>query len=138
MRRCSLALFVASVGCGSPSGGVKDSAADSALESDFVVCTAEYVPGLIIRVVEARSRTPLGGFTAVLRLDSAGASWPVDSIHSSAGHSEWRTAYERAGTYGLRIKRSGYRTWDTAGIHLTADRCHVNTITLEARLQPQP
>ncbi len=46
-------------------------------------------------------------------------------------------AVERAGTYRVTVRSSGYKEWTRAGVHVTADECHVRTVILAVRLQPQ-
>jgi hypothetical protein len=47
-------------------------------------------------------------------------------------------AEERAGTYEVSVERTGYRSWHRAGVRVTADECHVRTVSLTARLQRLP
>jgi hypothetical protein len=101
------------------------------------VCTEQFVFGLLITVedslggpvparashvtrsgsyVEARSedRRQLGpGGPFVLRLEAAG---------------------ERAGTYDVTVRADGYADWVKNGVVVTADECHVHTVSLTARL----
>lgn len=45
---------------------------------------------------------------------------------------------ERPGTYSATVRRAGYASWDTVGVLVTADQCHVRPKVLTARLQPLP
>ena len=44
--------------------------------------------------------------------------------------------FERAGTYDITVRRSGYATWTRSGVSVTRGRCHVQTVSVTARLQP--
>ena len=45
-------------------------------------------------------------------------------------------ALGRPGTYTLRIERTGYQLWDTAGVRVLADECGPVTVHVLARLVP--
>ena len=45
-------------------------------------------------------------------------------------------AFDRPGSYSVRIERGGYQLWDTVGIHVLADRCGAVTVHLVAHLLP--
>jgi len=45
-------------------------------------------------------------------------------------------APERAGTYIVTVARSEYHTWVQADVVVTADECHVKTVSLKAELEP--
>jgi hypothetical protein len=47
-------------------------------------------------------------------------------------------AYERPGTYSVRVERNGYRPWDTTRVRVQADRCGAFPVRLVARLSPIP
>ncbi|MDQ3223163.1 MAG: hypothetical protein M3Q75_06800, partial [Gemmatimonadota bacterium] len=47
-------------------------------------------------------------------------------------------ADERTGRYVVQVKADGYQPWDTAGIQVTADACHVQTVRFTAALEPAP
>ncbi len=44
-------------------------------------------------------------------------------------------AYERRGTYTLKVVAAQYRDWVKSGIRVEGDQCHVNTVSVTARLQ---
>lgn len=44
--------------------------------------------------------------------------------------------FEREGTYDVSITAPGYAGWDTTGVVVTADECHVKTVVLTVRLAP--
>ncbi|MHB8839970.1 MAG: hypothetical protein ACYC7F_13585, partial [Gemmatimonadaceae bacterium] len=47
-----------------------------------------------------------------------------------------QAAYERPGTYSVRVQLAGYRNFDTTGIRVLKAPCHVKTVHLDARLSP--
>jgi hypothetical protein len=47
-------------------------------------------------------------------------------------------ADERAGTYIVQLEAVGYQPWDTSGIRVTGNECHVRTASLTADLEPVP
>jgi hypothetical protein len=46
------------------------------------------------------------------------------------------SAWEQAGTFQVRVRRSGYREWNKAGVQVTSGVCHVHPVQLTASLQP--
>jgi hypothetical protein len=57
-------------------------------------------------------------------------SWP-QNVPSALGG-----AWDRPGTYSVRIERNGYQRWDTSGVRVQADQCGASTVQLVARLSP--
>jgi hypothetical protein len=47
-------------------------------------------------------------------------------------------AWDRPGTYSVRIERAGYQPWDTVGIHVHGIRCGVVAVQLVAHLSRVP
>jgi hypothetical protein len=47
-------------------------------------------------------------------------------------------AWDRPGTYTVRIERNGYQGWDTSGVRVRAAQCGASTVQLIARLSPAP
>jgi hypothetical protein len=45
-------------------------------------------------------------------------------------------APERAGRYDVSVDRPGYLPWNESGVSVGEDECHVQTVSLEARLIP--
>ena len=110
-------------------------------------CSADARPGLVLTATDARSGAALAGFTVVLRVaESDGAGGPtttLDSVTVAAGSPlppppiTWAGASERAGRYSVRVTKAGYRPWDTTGVVVTSDECHVRTVRLDVRLRPE-
>jgi hypothetical protein len=68
-------------------------------------------------------------------IDSVGPVEPVAAPPGSPPRLLLVTAGERAGTYDLVVRSAGYRDWTQNGVEVTADRCHVNSTSVSARLQ---
>ena len=47
-------------------------------------------------------------------------------------------ADERPGTYSVSLEADGWQPWDTAGIVVRSDGCHVQTASFTAELRPTP
>lgn len=47
-------------------------------------------------------------------------------------------ADERTGRYVVHVDADGYQAWDTTGVQVTADECHVRTARFTAALDPAP
>lgn len=120
MRDCLVRLLLLGIlsGCDSSSGPV--------------MCTRELRYGIRMDVINATSRTP----------SAAGATMTLsegDYLESTIGiedNSILFGAPERAGTYTVSVARSGYHTWVRSNMVVTADECHVQTVSLTAELEP--
>lgn len=103
--------------------------------NDGVVCTEQLVPGILVHVVDSvsGSQTVSGGMA--IAVDGAFR----DSVSFSANASTSLSlplAYERQGTYAVTVRTPGYATWLKTGVQVTKGVCHVNTVSLTAKLQP--
>jgi hypothetical protein len=120
---------------------VADTVADRAAGAGPRVlgCSADARPGLEVAAADARTGAALGGFTVVLAFDPAGSAPSVDSSTAAVQPPLlWHGPLERAGRFALRVRKVGYRPWDTTGVVVTRDRCHVQTLRLDIQLVPQP
>jgi hypothetical protein len=111
-------------------------------DSDSPVCTTEWVPGIVVTVLDAATGHPAACGAAVWILEGEYveeleprclAGLP-DSLQSP----EVRGAHERAGVYTVFITKPGYRPWSLGPIVVTEDECHVHRVRLEARLELEP
>jgi hypothetical protein len=114
------ALLLMSTGCG-------DDRVGGPL---YEACTAIFAYGLSIDVTDAVTGAPLEGVSAEVRDGDF-----VDPYVSVFG-STVVGAGERAGVYTVVIRKEGYRDWTRSGIVVTADRCHVMGVHLDAALEP--
>jgi hypothetical protein len=47
-------------------------------------------------------------------------------------------AFERSGVYAVHVEADEYEPWDTAGVAVSRNECHVITAQLTAALNPAP
>ena len=102
-------------------------------------CTQNIVPAIEVEVRDAVSGTHLsvtprgvardGGFEDSLRVGSTTFEDPP-LVVTMIG------ADERAGTYLVQLEAEGYQAWDTSGVRVTRDECHVRTASFTAELEP--
>ena len=100
-----------------------------------LVCTHEADPGLGVTVRDSATGAavePAG--TVVVAREGAYADTAAGGV-VGAGGTTFSLAFERAGTYAVRVEHGGYRPWERGGVRVTADACHVRTVALTARLQ---
>jgi hypothetical protein len=102
-------------------------------ETTAVVCTEEARPALSVTVRDLTTGTSVGGDTRVIARDSAYA----DTADVAFLGMVYSLAYERPGTYEVLVLNPAYDTWRQAGVRVTADQCHVQTVSIVARLVPK-
>jgi hypothetical protein len=101
-----------------------------------VSCSADFRAGLEVTVLDARTGEPLGDYTVRV---TGQRERPPGAFAESARvrtPSPWRGAGEAPGLYAVRVTRPGYVPWDSAGVRLTADVCHVIPVRLNVALVP--
>lgn len=98
-----------------------------------VMCTDVALPAIVVDVQDSITGANLVAGTRGVVQDGAF----VDSLHlySSSG---LQAATERAGTYALTVAHVGYADWSRSSIRVRRDACHVQTVTVQARLTPSP
>lgn len=97
-----------------------------------VACTQEARPGLAVTVRDPAGEAVTGAL--VVAREGAYADTARWMAVVSAG-AVYSLAYERAGTYVVRVERAGYQPWEQARVRVTADECHVRTVALTAALR---
>jgi hypothetical protein len=105
------------------------------------ICTTESRPALEIEVRDrvshqfipalARGVAREGAFEDSVQLWGMTADNPPVPVSYAA-------AFERRGVYTVQLEVAGYHRWDTSGIAVSRDECHVRTVNLSAALQPRP
>ena len=132
--RTSIALFslvapVALLACqsGPPT---PDDSAGPAPAPDQVVCTMEARSSISIAVLDAATGDSLGVTPTGTVRDGS-----FEEALQAFG-SQLSGPFERKGTYDVTVTAPGYASWDTTGVVVTADECHVQTVQLTARLAP--
>ncbi len=104
-------------------------------DGETIFCTASVDPAIRIEVFDMETGQPNscgakatiadGNFSEVVEnFDGADCN---DSIMLTG-------ADERAGTYNISVVKDDYLEWNASNIQVTANICHVNTITLQAYL----
>lgn len=94
------------------------------------VCTALYAYGISITVLDAGGDSLRATPTGVLR----DGSWR-ETMQGFGNR--LMGAGERKGTYNVTVSAPGYASWDTSGVVVTADECHVQGVSLTASLRRQ-
>jgi hypothetical protein len=106
---------------------------------DPVVCTANFKFGINITVVDSATAEPPSEATLLATsgtfTDSVGPRAPVQTVANGPLVLVLSTAGERAGLYSVTVRSPGYRDWTRTGVRVTADECHVRSVSLTARLQ---
>lgn len=122
----ALALAIAASSCGIVDYGVE--------------CTANFVFGLRVTVVDSAAGAPPDSASMVARsgsfVDSVGPRRPVQLVANEPPVLVLPSAGERAGTYDVVVHSPGYQDWTRNNIRVTAGRCHVRPVDLLARLHP--
>jgi hypothetical protein len=102
-------------------------------DSPPLACTEEARPGLSVTVRDSLTGAAVANGVEVVALDGAFADTARASLLGSGVYS---LVYERAGTYDVTVSHPAYKTWHQSTVRVTADECHVRTVSLLARLQP--
>ena len=98
-----------------------------------VMCTDVALPAIVVDVQDSITGANLVVGTRGVVQDGAF----VDSLHLYSP-SGLQAASERAGTYALTVAHVGYADWSRSSIRVRRDACHVQTVTVQARLKPSP
>ena len=99
-------------------------------DPDQVICTMEARSSISVVVLDAATGDSL---------DVTPTGTVRDGSFEEALQGFGRTLsgpFERKGTYDVTVTAPGYASWDTTGVVVTADECHVQTVVLTARLAP--
>lgn len=101
------------------------------------ICTASIEPGIVVRVIDAATRHPIGDRAVGTVKDGT----YVDSLvpYGSSGMTgqlvSLRAADERPGTYTVYVERPGYQAWSLSGVEVERGECHVRTVQVDAPLE---
>ena len=101
------------------------------------ICTLDRRPGIVFTAQDSATGAALGGVMLAVARDGGFAD-TVRSVEATPAGATLGLAFERAGTYTVRVERAGYRPWERAGVVVTGTQCHVLTVVLTALLRPQP
>lgn len=125
----ALATPLAMLACQSPPPTPDDNAGPTP-EPDQVMCTMEARSSISITVLDAATGDSLGGTPTGSVRDG-----PFEEELQAFGN-QLSGPFERKGTYDVTVRAPGYSSWDTTGVVVTADECHVQTVQLTVRLAP--
>lgn len=104
----------------------------AACDTFGVVCTSDRRPGIAVMVLDSSTSAPVVS-DSVLVIASEGMY--ADTARPISDTAEAFLAYERAGTYNVQVKANGYQPWESTNIQVSEDACHVERVSLVARLQ---
>ncbi len=98
---------------------------------DLGACTLSVEPGVIVEIRDAVDGTPIAATASGSVIEGS----YQDSLHLYDGPLRRAGAYEREGTYTVRVLHAGYAPWERTRIRVRDTGCHVDTVMLEADLQ---
>jgi hypothetical protein len=110
-----------------------------AFDSPPVFCTDNFVWGIQVEVQDSVTSAPSASGAEVIARDGAyadTASYPPN--RPDLDDLPLVGAGERAGTYTVTVRKSGFLDWERSDVVVTADECHVRPVALTARLQRAP
>ncbi|MDB5970210.1 MAG: hypothetical protein JWQ90_2660 [Hydrocarboniphaga sp.] len=102
-------------------------------ENEDVVCTLSLEPGIIISVEDANTRQSIAGSSTAFLTDGTYQE-TVEPQNAAAVY--LAGAFERAGTYTVRVHHDGYQDWSVSDVEVEQGKCHVVTDELAASLIP--
>lgn len=98
------------------------------------ICTDSREPALLVFLVDSATARPVVTENEVVVRDGdfsdTAEAWVTGS--QTAGG----LAHERPGTYHVEATAEGYRLWTKQGVRVSEGECHVQTVELEALMQP--
>lgn len=101
------------------------------------VCPDEVYPGIVVSVIDSVTGEPAAAGATGMVVD--GSYSELMSAHRIDGNGKilsLAAATGREGTYSVTIEKPGYETWFLDGIQVSEGLCSVETVELNARLQP--
>jgi hypothetical protein len=103
-------------------------------DKDGIVCTEQAVSGLNVKVSlqDDTSSNPSG-----IIVTAKDGLYTEDLIVHDASKSDFYGAIERKGNYSITVSKTGYKTFTSSTITVTADRCHVIPKIITVVLEPK-
>lgn len=110
-------------------------------------CTAEAIPAVEVIILDAATGAPAACDALLVARDGAyvdsvsvrrwfglapGDTTNVCRVYQTLNQLE--AAYERPGTYSLRVEKPGFAPWERSGVRVRSTFCHVQTARFEVRL----
>lgn len=99
-------------------------------------CTAEWVPGLEVTVERVDTGEPVAGALVVAWDGAYADSATTELLRDDSGPAEARLAHERAAEYDVTVTKQGFEPWTRNDVQVDETSCHVETVSLTARLEP--
>lgn len=106
----------------------------SPIPSGSLVCTEEYVYGIIVHVIDGRSGTPITNAQVVIQEGTYQEA--LSPIGEPSQNGLYQGAGERPGTYRLTVSAPGYTPKTFENLVVSGGVCHVQTISREVSLLP--
>lgn len=103
---------------------------------DEINCTDDVVPGIAITVIDDVTEEVISCGATVILQDSDYEEEITDTSSSCNASTQLLGAYEREGFYNITVRKDGYEYWYAYDIEVSADICHVQQVSIEARLTP--
>lgn len=98
-------------------------------------CTSQFVYGIAAYVEDSLTGAKAASGATLEVHDGSfteSSTWPAGRPDLDAF--PLTAAGERSGTYTATVTKSGYAKWTKNSIKVSADKCHVKTVTITARL----
>lgn len=106
-------------------------ACDSSTTTDLI-CPPVYFAAVEVTAVDSVTNVNVtAGSTVVLSNATV-----TDSLDVPPGAATVAGVGSRAGTFTLRVRRSGYNLWQKSGVQVESGDCGPQTVRVTARLQP--
>ena len=96
------------------------------------ICTLSFDYGIVVRVEDSVSGAPAASGARLVLRDGA----YLESTEENLAGLYLNGAGERAGDYTVTVQKPTYHDWVRTNVRVTADACHVHSVSLTARLQP--
>ena len=93
-----------------------------------IACTTEAVAGIVVEVVDYQTRSPVAEGSVLTLRDGTYVEESTEVLDGKYLVGAW----ERAGTYDVRIDREGYAPWWFRSITVENEVCHVVPVSLYA------
>ena len=105
-------------------------------DGDTIVCTASIDPAIRIQVLDKETGFAIScGAKAVISEGDFSEEVENPAGENCNDSQMLIGADERSGTYDLMVSKEGYLDWYATNIQVSANLCHVNTVTVQAYME---
>lgn len=101
-------------------------------------CTAHIQPAIIVTIIDSATGEPRAESASGVARDGTFTDSLRPHAFNGTAMTSRQAAGERPGNYTVTIVAPGYRDWQAAGLRVSRGDCHVQTNSVEARLQSVP